>query len=119
MKKIEVTPVIMHPEAFSLKGSGTGSPVTEAVKNDTYTLLPERRYLIKNIHYTPIVGRVRDIEAYHMNCTAIPGIHSRSLKICTNLAKKIFRIFLILNLEETIFLWLQQIEDESYHSRNK
>jgi hypothetical protein len=39
MKKIEVTPVIMYPEAFALKGSGTGSPVTEAVKYHICALL--------------------------------------------------------------------------------
>jgi len=39
MKKIQVTPVIMYPEALALKGSGTGSSVTEAVKDDSYTLL--------------------------------------------------------------------------------
>jgi len=38
VKKIQVTPVIMYPEALALKCSGTCSPVTEAVKDDIYTL---------------------------------------------------------------------------------
>jgi hypothetical protein len=39
MKKIKVTAIIMYPEAFALKGPGTGPPVTEAVKYDSCALL--------------------------------------------------------------------------------
>ena len=64
MKQIQLTPVIMNPQTFTLQGARAAAPVTEAVKYHAHTLLLQRGYLVKYIRYAAIIWRVGYIEAY-------------------------------------------------------
>jgi hypothetical protein len=67
MKKVQVTTIVINPEALALQCPGTAPAVTEAVENNADPLLLQGCNLVKDIHHAAVVRRIGNVETYQVN----------------------------------------------------
>jgi hypothetical protein len=54
----------MHTEAFTLKGAGPAPAIAETVQDNSYALFLQSGDLVEDVHNTPVIRWIRNIETY-------------------------------------------------------